>query len=101
MINTIVIKIVTISCRFARGFAENLLGNILTRFPDVGASNQLSRFGNYLDPSWKGAHLDALNYLQVGLGGNCKLTLIGQEVQLSSSCPIRMLHPKNIEALIG
>ena len=57
------------NCRFTRDFARMLRGKVLQsepikRFPMCGAEEEIYRYGNYLDPVFKGVHLEALEALQ-------------------------------------
>ena len=56
-------------CRFTRDFARMLRVKVLQsepikRFPMCGAEEEIFRYGNYLDPVFKGVHLEALEVLQ-------------------------------------
>ena len=57
------------NCRYTRDFAKMLRNKVLQsepikRFPKCGAEEEIYRFGNYLDPAFKGVHLEALDSLE-------------------------------------
>ena len=53
------------NCGFGIGFARELKKQIEKRFPNKGADSKERRQANYLTPQYRGAHLDAVNKLEV------------------------------------
>ena len=49
--------------RYATHFGNTLLDKVEERFPGCGTENELNCYANYLDPAFKGVHLDALGAL--------------------------------------
>ena len=62
LLSTACIKLVSFS--FARKFAQDLLYNVDGRMPNCCADSNLVCYGNYLDPSFKGVHLESLGVME-------------------------------------
>ena len=51
-------------CNFTSQFAQVLMSKIENRFPNCSAFNDIHAIGNYIDPAFKGVHLETLGVME-------------------------------------